>query len=150
MDPGAAGGGTAPQPAWGGLQTSLALDGDGGCIARARHQAADFLLQVQLEGVAVSGRAVDLTQLVVSELVTNACKYAPGPILLHVRIIGSVVEVVVWDSDPVLPAARAADVGRVGQHGLEIVTALAHSVEAERTSVGKCITARLALADTAR
>lgn len=153
MNPGAAGGGdaTAPQPAWGGLQTSLALDGDGGCIARARHQAADFLLQVQSEdGVAVSARAVDLTQLVVSELVTNACKYAPGPILLNVRVTGEVVEVVVWDSDPVLPVARAADAGRVGQHGLEIVTVLAHSVEAERTTVGKHITARIALTDTAR
>jgi hypothetical protein len=32
---------------------------------------------------------------------------------LELRITGDVVEVVVWDSDPVLPVARAADPGRV-------------------------------------
>jgi hypothetical protein len=46
---------------------------------------------------------------VVSELVTNARKYAPGPVLMELRVSGAVVEVVVWDSDPVLPVARAAD-----------------------------------------
>jgi signal transduction histidine kinase len=63
---------------------------------------------------------MDLTQLVVSELVTHARKYAPGPVLLDLRVTGAVVEVVVWDSNPVLPAAQAADPGRVGPHGLEI------------------------------
>ncbi|CAM5511493.1 hypothetical protein GCM10010345_91660 [Streptomyces canarius] len=52
-----------------------------------------------------------------------------------------------WDSDPVLPVARAADAGRVGQHGLEIVMAVAQSFEARREPVGKRITARIALAD---
>ncbi|MFJ9724915.1 ATP-binding protein [Streptomyces sp. NPDC101209] len=133
-----------------GLQTSVALDGDGACIARARHLAADFLAHVQAErGVEVSARALDLTQLVVSELVTNACKYAPGPILLHLRVTGAVVEVVVWDSEPALPVARGADAGRVGQHGLEIVTALAQSVDARREPSGKRITARITLKDEA-
>jgi hypothetical protein len=40
---------------------------------------------------------------------------------MDLRIAGDVVEVVVWDSVPVLPVVRAADAGRVGQHGLEIV-----------------------------
>ncbi|AEY92644.1 regulatory protein [Streptomyces hygroscopicus subsp. jinggangensis 5008] len=80
---------------------------------------------------------MDLTQLVVSELVTNARKYAPGPVLMELRITGEVVEVVVWDSDPVLPVARASDAGRVGQHGLEIVMAVAQGVEARREPVGK-------------
>ncbi|CAM5655505.1 hypothetical protein GCM10010345_91750 [Streptomyces canarius] len=90
---------------------------------------------------------MDLTQLVVSELVTNAHKYAPGPILLDLRVLGDLVEVVVWDSDPVLPIARAADAGRVGQHGLKIVMAVAQGFEAQREPVGKRITARIALAD---
>ena len=94
-------------------------------IARARHLAAGFLTRVQAEhGLPVSQRAMDLTQLVVSELVTNAHKYAPGPALMDLRIVGDAVEVVVWDGDPVLPVARAADAGRVGQHGLEIVMAV--------------------------
>ncbi|MDC2961488.1 ATP-binding protein [Streptomyces gilvifuscus] len=152
MDPGPAvdRDGTALRHGLRGPQTSLALDGDGACIARARHTAADFLARVQSErGMEVSARASDLTQLVVSELVTNACKYAPGPILLHLRVTGAVVEVVVWDSEPGLPLARGADPDRVGQHGLEIVTALAQSVDAEREPAGKRITARITLDDGA-
>ncbi|MFF5023684.1 ATP-binding protein [Streptomyces collinus] len=130
------------------IQDTVALDGDGHVIAEARHRAVDFLTRVQAEhGLPVSARAMDLTQLVVSELVTNARKYAPGPVLMELRIIGAVVEVVVWDSDPVLPVARASDAGRVGQHGLEIVMAVAQGFEAQREPVGKRITARIALPD---
>ncbi|MEU9446968.1 ATP-binding protein [Streptomyces sp. NPDC048304] len=130
------------------LQTTVALEGDGTSTARARHLAAGFLTRVQAEyGLPVSQRAMDLTQLVVSELVTNARKYAPGPVLMDLRIVGDAVEVVVWDCDPVLPVARAADAGRVGQHGLEIVMAVARGFEAQREPVGKRITARIALLD---
>ncbi|GAB2895938.1 hypothetical protein GCM10027074_74390 [Streptomyces deserti] len=52
-----------------------------------------------------------------------------------------------WDSDPALPVARAADAGRVGQHGLEIVMAVAQGFGAQREPVGKRITARIALMD---
>ncbi|MFF4021145.1 ATP-binding protein [Streptomyces sp. NPDC001843] len=130
------------------FQATVALEGDGTCIARARHLAAHFLTRVQAEhGLPVSQRAMDLTQLVVSELVTNALKYAPGPVLLDLRITGEAVEVAVWDGDPVLPVARAADAARVGQHGLEIVMAVAQGFEAQREPVGKRITARIALLD---
>ncbi|MEV7130498.1 ATP-binding protein [Streptomyces sp. NPDC093260] len=131
-----------------GVQAAVVWDGGGADIARARRMAAGFLTRVQDErGVPVSQRALDLTQLVVSELVTNAREYAPGPALLDLRVTGGMVEVSVWDSDPVLPVARAADAGRVGQHGLEIVMAVAQGFEAQREPVGKRITARLALAD---
>jgi hypothetical protein len=53
---------------------------------------------------------------VISELVTNARKYAPGPVLMDLRSAGDAVEAVVWDCDPVLPLARAGDEGRMGQH----------------------------------
>ncbi len=96
-------------------------------------------------GLPVSQRALEVTQLVVSELVTNARRHDPGPALLDLRIAGDTVEVVVWDSDPALPVARAADVGRVGQHGLEIVMALAQGFEVQREPAGKRITARIAL-----
>ncbi|MFI8194740.1 ATP-binding protein [Streptomyces sp. NPDC085946] len=138
--------GTAPYERT--MQTTVALDGDGTDIARARRLAAGFLTRVQAEhGLPVSQRALDVTQLVVSELVTNARKYAPGPVLLDLRIAGDLVEVAVWDSDPVLPIARAADAGRVGQHGLEIVMAVAQGFEVQREPVGKRITARIALLD---
>ncbi|QTD95846.1 Histidine kinase-, DNA gyrase B-, and HSP90-like ATPase [Streptomyces cyanogenus] len=144
-DPAPAGGAAPGRPV---LQASAALVGDGEDIARARHIAAGFLTRVQAEhGLPVSQRALELTQLVVSELVTNARKYAPGPVLLDLQVTGGVVEVAVWDSDPVLPIARATDADRVGQHGLEIVMAVSQGFAAQREPVGKRVTSRLALAD---
>ncbi|MFD9392291.1 ATP-binding protein [Streptomyces sp. NPDC060000] len=120
-----------------------------GCIGEARRLAAAFLTQVRDEhGLDVSSRAIELTQLVVSELVTNARKYAPGPVLMELRITDAIVEVVVCDSDPTLPTAGAADPGRIGRHGLEIVKAVALDLVIERQLVGKRITAGIALADT--
>lgn len=131
-------------------RTTLALDGDGTVIARARHAAAEFLAGARApHGPPLSQRAVDLTQLVVSELVTNARKYAPGPGLMDLRIVGEAVEVVVWDSDPVLPVATPADAARVGQHGLEIVRAVAQDFAVRREAVGKRVMARIALRDVA-
>ncbi|MEU7426407.1 ATP-binding protein [Streptomyces sp. NPDC040750] len=129
------------------METSLALEGSGSCIADARHLAAAFLARARTEHLAVSTRVVELTQLVVSELVTNACKYAPGPVLLRLRVLAAAVEVAVWDSHPLLPVPRAADPGRLGQHGLEIVMAVAQAVDVRREPVGKRITARIPLDD---
>ncbi|MFF9094577.1 ATP-binding protein [Streptomyces sp. NPDC014802] len=130
------------------MRESVTLDGGGGCIAEARRRAAGFLTRMREEyGVAVSDRAMDITRLVVSELVTNARKYAPGPVLMELAVAGGLVEVVVRDGDPELPVARAADPSRVGQHGLEIVMAVVQQFEAQREPTGKRVTARIALAD---
>ncbi|PZH19626.1 ATP-binding protein [Streptomyces sp. NTH33] len=143
-------GGEEPVPGTEVIRMEAALDGDSACIAEARCLAADFLARVRAgHGLTVSDRAVDVTQLVVSELVTNARKYASGPILMDLRIAGEAVDVAVWDSDPVLPVARAADPGRVGQHGLEIVMAVVERFEVRREPVGKRIVARIALHDDA-
>ncbi|MEU1569572.1 ATP-binding protein, partial [Streptomyces mirabilis] len=91
------------------MRAGYALEGDDGCIAEARHHAVAFLDQAHADHLRVSARARDLTQLVVSELVTNARKYAPGPVLMELRINARAVEVVVWDSEPTVPTARAAD-----------------------------------------
>ncbi|MFF3504744.1 ATP-binding protein [Streptomyces sp. NPDC003247] len=135
-------------PDAGPVETTLALDGEDGCIAGARHLTGDFLTRVQREhGVPVSARTLDVAQLVVSELVTNALRHAPGPVLLHLRIDGAAVEIAVWDSDPGLPVPRGADPTRVGQHGLEIVMAVSQDVTVVREPVGKRIVARLGLLD---
>ncbi|MER7837085.1 ATP-binding protein [Streptomyces sp. NPDC096040] len=127
---------------------TIALDGADGCIADARNQTSHFLTRAQSEhGLPMTARAMELAQLVVSELVTNALKYAPGPVLLRLGVADGMVEIEVWDSDPTLPLARAADAGRVGQHGLEIVLAVVQGFETRREPVGKRITARLALLD---
>ncbi|CAL9341949.1 ATP-binding protein [Streptomyces sp. Tu 3180] len=130
------------------LRASYALDGDGAWIAQARRLAADFLARARAEdGLPVSTRAVEITQLVVSELVTNARKYAPGPVRLDLRVLGDALEVSVRDGNPALPVARAADPGRIGQHGLEIVTAVARSLDVRQEPAGKCVTARISLLD---
>jgi anti-sigma regulatory factor (Ser/Thr protein kinase) len=130
------------------IRAGYALGGDDGCIADARQHALAFLDQAEADyPLSVPARTRDLTQLVVSELVTNACKYAPGPVLVELRINTHVVDVVVWDSDPTVPAARAADPDRIGQHGLEIVKAVTEDLFIEREPVGKRITARIALSD---
>ncbi|MDR6978054.1 anti-sigma regulatory factor (Ser/Thr protein kinase) [Streptomyces sp. 3330] len=131
------------------MRAGHALDADDGCIADARHHALSFLDQAHDRyGLPDPARARDLTQLVVSELVTNARKYAPGPVLMELRLTAHAVEVVVWDSDPTVPAARSSDPGRIGQHGLEIVKAVTEDLFVEQEPVGKRITARIALADT--
>ncbi|MFI7501646.1 ATP-binding protein [Streptomyces sp. NPDC049687] len=130
------------------LRAGFALDGDDGCIADARHHAVAFLDQARTgHHLPVSERARELTQLVVSELVTNARKYAPGPVLMEMRITADSVHVVVWDSDPTVPAFRAADPGRIGQHGLEIVKAVSEDLSIRQEPVGKRITARIPLSD---
>ncbi|CAL9656781.1 ATP-binding protein [Streptomyces levis] len=133
------------------MRAGYALGGEDRCIADARHHAAAFLDQAGHDHhVPVSARAKDLTQLVVSELVTNARKYAPGPVLMELRLTARAVEIAIWDSDPTVPAARAADPGRIGQHGLEIVKAVTENLFMEQEAVGKRITARIALAEGSR
>ncbi|MWA15983.1 ATP-binding protein [Streptomyces sp. BA2] len=117
-------------------------------IASARSLARTFLTDVQtVHGLPVSGRAMGMVQLVVSELVTNVIRYAPGPCLLTLEVQGGAVEVTVWDSSTALPAVLAPDAGRIGQHGLEIVMAVCQSFQVHREPVGKRITAAVGLAD---
>jgi two-component sensor histidine kinase len=96
-------------------------------IAVARDLARSFLSDVQaVHGLPVSGRAMGMIQLVVSELVTNARKYAPGPCLLTLEVTGGSVKVTVW---------------------LEIVMAACQSFTVHREPVGKRITTAIVLAD---
>jgi two-component sensor histidine kinase len=128
------------------IRADYALDGREGCIAQARRHAAALLDRAGDEHrLPMCARVKDLTLLVVSELVTNACKYAPGPVLMELRVNARVVDVAVWDADPVLPTAQLADPGRIGQHGLEIVAAATETLLMEQKPDGKRITARLAL-----
>ncbi|MFF7047864.1 ATP-binding protein [Streptomyces griseorubiginosus] len=129
------------------ITVSAAFEGSAE-IAEARQLARSFLTEVQaVHGLPVSERAMGMVQLVVSELVTNSRKYAPGPCLLTLEVNDGAVEVTVWDSEPILPIAKAANPGRVGQHGLEIVMAVCRSIEMHREPVGKRIKATVVLAD---
>ncbi|NEA68685.1 ATP-binding protein [Streptomyces sp. SID12488] len=121
---------------------------DSGGIAEARDLARDFLASVQaVHGLPVSKRALGMVQLVVSELVTNARKYTPGPCLLTLEVEDGAVQVSVWDSSATLPSVLAANPERVDQHGLEIVMAVCQSFAVHREPVGKRIVAAVVLAD---
>lgn len=133
------------------IRVGFALGGDDGCIADARQRAVAFLKQAGEDyGLTVPARAKHLIQLVVSELVTNAYKYAPGPVLVELGLTARAVEVVVWDSDPTVPTARTADPGRIGGHGLEIVKAVTDALSVHQETVGKRVAARILLAGVSR
>ncbi|GGK27595.1 ATP-binding protein [Streptomyces camponoticapitis] len=128
---------------------SAVYDGEPQSIPEARQFTREFLTRVQAaQGILVSAPAIGTAQLVVSELVTNVCKYAPGPCLLDLRVAGDMLMITVWDSDPALPAVLETDPTRIGQHGMEIVRALCQSLNIDQEPVGKRITARLPLSDS--
>ncbi|GHH57433.1 ATP-binding protein [Streptomyces candidus] len=117
-------------------------------IAEARNLVRTFLTSVQAEhGLPVSNRAMGMVQLAVSELVTNARKYAPGPCLLILEVEDGAVQVTVWDSSTALPLVLPPDPMRVGQHGLEIVMAVCQSFTIQREPVGKRVSVSIVLAD---
>lgn len=129
------------------IAVSAAFEGSAE-IAEARDMARSFLTSVHAQhGLPVSAWAISTVQLVVSELVTNARKYAPGPCLLDLEIIEDAVQITVWDSGTTLPSVQAADAERVGQHGLEIVMAVSQTFCVHQEAVGKRITASIPLTD---
>ena len=126
-------------------RSGYAPHADAGLIADARHRALALLDQAHADQrLFVPAHVGDLIQLVVSEPVTNAPEYAPGPVLTEPRITAREGEIMVWDSDPTVPVARAADPGRIGHHALEIVEAVTEDFFVEREPVGKRTSSRTA------
>ncbi|MFJ4831928.1 ATP-binding protein [Streptomyces sp. NPDC088747] len=126
-------------------EVSVVVEG-AAAIGDTRDAAREFLESLEAaHGISVSSRAVETVQLVVSELVTNAHKYAPGPCLLTLEADEGMVAVTVWDSSTTLPLILPPDPARVGQHGLELVMALCRSFEAHREPVGKRLRATVVL-----
>lgn len=129
------------------MQTTVALEGDGTVIAQARHLATQFLTRAQTEqGLPVSQRALDLTQLVVSELVTNAIRYATGSIRLRlIRERALVCEVL--DGGATAPHLRHPRTTDEGGRGLLLVSQLTQRWGTRFVTEGKIIWAEQALTD---
>ncbi|MFI5875080.1 ATP-binding protein [Streptomyces sp. NPDC051445] len=91
-------------------------------------------------------------QLVVSELVTNAVRHAPGPgaLALEVTPDAAWLRISVRDSSPRPPELRAHDARRVGGHGLQLVTRLCDQLHTTALHTGKQIVAHLRLHGSAR
>ncbi|WP_370416520.1 ATP-binding protein [Streptomyces fradiae] len=115
-------------------------DGGVGTVTVARDATARFL-----RGSAGTDPDVDTDTalLVVSELVTNAVKHAPGPLRLELARSDATLVISVLDGSTAGPVLRPPDPERVGGHGMEIVTALCRYVVTEPAPCGKRVTAVL-------
>ncbi|PAK22848.1 hypothetical protein CJD44_32705 [Streptomyces sp. alain-838] len=130
------------------LRRHLAWSGSPPTAAQARAEADALLSALQhTHQVLIASRIADDIRLVVSELVTNATRHAPGPgsLELHTADRGRTVRITVRDTSPAMPLPQPADPRRAGGHGLRIVEALSSRLTVQRTDEGKQITAELAL-----
>jgi serine phosphatase RsbU (regulator of sigma subunit)/anti-sigma regulatory factor (Ser/Thr protein kinase) len=82
---------------------------------------------------------VPVTELLVSELVTNAIKYANGDILLRLVLETDSLVCEVHDSSPALPRVLQVDRDAENGRGLHVVSQLAARWGARRTHSGKVV-----------
>ncbi|KJY35981.1 ATP-binding protein [Streptomyces sp. A1547] len=118
----------------------LDFDGAPGCIAEAREAAVAFLRH---HSPPARSTFHDDVLLVVSELVTNAVRHAPGPFVLELGLVPGGIEITVRDTSPRRPYSRTPD--RTGGRGWGIVQALARRVRvvARHDGDGKAVHAEL-------
>lgn len=109
-------------------------------VARARELARDQLTAWGLDDL------VDTTELLVSELVTNALRYGEGEIRLRLLRDRTLV-CEVWDAGLVQPRRRRARDTDEGGRGLQLVGLLSAAWGSRRTPRGKTVWFELALPD---
>jgi anti-sigma regulatory factor (Ser/Thr protein kinase) len=99
--------------------------------ARARHVAAGRLADWGLDSL------IDTAQLLISETVTNAVRYAPGPIRLTLRRRPAALRCEVEDASPQAPRRRPDGEDAESGRGLALLDALADAWGSHPTSGGK-------------
>jgi PAS domain S-box-containing protein len=109
-------------------------------VARARELSRARLGQWGLDAL------VDTTELLVSELVTNALRHGEGDIRLRLLLDRTLV-CEVWDAGLVQPRRRRARDTDEGGRGLQLVSLLADSWGSRRTPHGKTVWFELSLPD---
>jgi anti-sigma regulatory factor (Ser/Thr protein kinase) len=85
-------------------------------------------------------------ELVVSELVTNAARHAPGPCAMSVKLSRGELTISVWDTTAEAPTVNRADPHRIGGHGLHLVHTVSDEVVVAACEPGKQISAHFRLA----
>ncbi|MEV7786023.1 SpoIIE family protein phosphatase [Streptomyces sp. NPDC088106] len=110
-------------------------------VGRAREYARTQLLAWDMEPL------VDTTELLVSELVTNALRYGEGEIRLRLLLDRTLV-CEVWDSGLVQPRRRRARDTDEGGRGLQLVGLLSAAWGSRRTPRGKTVWFELPLPGT--
>lgn len=120
-------------------QVCMNFDGASGCIAAARDAASAFLDD---QALPAHPTFHDDVLLVVSELVTNAVRHAPGPLIFGLTLLRDRIEITVRDTDRRTPAPRTPDLN--GGRGWPIVQSLARDVQVFLHHDGKTVRAELA------
>ena len=118
------------------------LDGRSGTVILARQHAQEFFGQCSPP---LSAAALDDALLVVSELVTNAVRHAPGPCVLTLADHRSGLTVAVSDTSSARPVARPPDLDTgTGGLGWHLLHRIARRVEVRTDPAGgKTVTALL-------
>jgi anti-sigma regulatory factor (Ser/Thr protein kinase) len=111
----------------------FALEPDLASVRQARALIRDPLKRWELEDL------IPATELLVSELVTNAFKYATGPTLLRLILEPETLTCEVHDSSPALPRVLQVDRDAESGRGLHVVSQLAARWGARRTHTGKVV-----------
>ncbi|GAB2575802.1 hypothetical protein GCM10027168_05960 [Streptomyces capparidis] len=119
------------------VRVRVEFEGGRGTIAAAREAAAAYALALAADTPARAPGARDNLLLVVSELVTNAVRHAPGPCVLHLSHSRAGVRVVVSDTSRTLPRVREADPAGGGGLGWPLVRLLARRAGAVPRPDGK-------------
>ena len=109
------------------------LDPEFTSVRQARSLIRDPLKRWGLEDL------VPITELLVSELVTNAIKYAKGDILLRLVLESDSLVCEVHDPSPALPRVLQVDRDAENGRGLHVVSQLATRWGARRTHAGKVV-----------
>ncbi|MEU2338669.1 ATP-binding protein [Streptomyces sp. NPDC006654] len=126
------------------LRYSAAWDAADVSIADARAAVRTLLARA---GHGPGDRPSQDAQLVVSELVTNALRHAPGPAALALEVSpdADLLRITVSDSSPRPPEPPAHDARRVGGHGLHLVIRLCGPLHTVPQATGKKVVAHLRL-----
>ncbi|TDD97143.1 SpoIIE family protein phosphatase [Actinomadura rubrisoli] len=111
---------------------SWTLPADPAAVRRARGLVRDRLEEWDLEDLTYT------TELLASELITNALRYAPGPIELRLLLERTLV-CEVLDRSAALPRLRHAEDDDENGRGLLVVSQLAHRWGTRRTAAGKVV-----------
>jgi len=132
--------GPGAAPSWP-LSSHLALEAVDSAVPTARHHARRVVLEWRLTALA------DTTELLVSELVTNAI-YASrearsAAVRLWLSADANCVVIHVWDASDRIPARRLADARAECGRGLLLVESLSRDWGSYRAARGKVVWAML-------
>lgn len=119
------------------------FDGNPGTIAQARARLTEFL-DARRPPVPVT--VVQDAVAIVSELVTNAVRHAPGRCTLLLDSDSTALTITVADTGDAFPVARTPDLERgTGGMGWHLVHRLAETVQVRLQPSGKTVSATVVL-----